>query len=173
MREQADKEAEARRILERDFGKIAETEQPTPLGAQAPAVVLQETPAELEEEREGEYDEATLPREARGTTPINLDLARLHMTMPERCEVISPVPVITLPPLQEQVVAEEVPMAAPLIQEQVAPEKTAPGTATSEEVEMVKEEVHGEKSVPDVAMFMFGVSEQNLMPEDRARLEEQ
>ncbi len=58
------------------------------------------------------------------------------MTTPECREATSPVPVITLPPLQEQVVPEEISMAALLTQEQVAPEEIAPA-----EAEMVEEEV--------------------------------
>ncbi len=68
-------EAEAWRELDRDFGELPEPEQPTPSGAQAPVAVLQETPAEVEKERMGEDDETTLPREARGTTLVNLDFA--------------------------------------------------------------------------------------------------
>ncbi len=81
-----------------------------------------------------EEDETTLPREAWGTTPINLDLAKLHVTTPDHHEMTSPVPVITLPPVQEQVVAEEAPMAAPLEEEQVAPEETGPEPVVPEEV---------------------------------------
>ncbi len=102
-----------------------------------------------------------LPREARGTMPINLDLARLHVTMPDHREVISLVPVITLPPVQEQVVPEQVEMAAPLIQEQVVPEEVMP-----EEAEMAEEEVLGEEPVIDEAQLMFGKSEKNLSAGD-------
>ncbi len=85
----------------------------------------------------------TLPREAQGTTLINLDLAKLHVTTPDHREVTSLVPVITLLPVQEQAVPEEVPMAAPLVQEQVAPEQVAqeqvaPEQVAPEEVEMVE-----------------------------------
>ncbi len=128
--EKGRKEAQAQKKLDEQLGKLPEPGQPTLSGAQASEVVLQETIVGMEEGREGEADEATLPREARGTTLINLDLSRLHMTTPERPEVTSLVPVITLPPLQEQIVAEEIPMVALPIQEQVAPE----------EAEMVEEE---------------------------------
>ncbi len=119
-----------------------------------------------------EDDEATLPREARVTTPLNLDLARLHVSTPDHRQVTSPVPVITLLPVQEQVASEEAPTAAPLIQEQVAPEEAAPEPAASEEVEMAEEEVLEEESIPDEATFMFGVSKKNLTAEDQAKLEE-
>ncbi len=161
--EQAAKEAEVWKKLDQIFGELPESGQPTPPCAQAPAVVLQETPAGLEEEREGEDDEVTLPREARGTTLINLDLAKQHVTTPDHHEGTSPVLVITLPPVQEQVVAEEVPMAAPLVHEQVAPE----------EVEMVEEGVPEKDTIPDEAMFLYGVSEETLTAGDRARLEKQ
>ncbi len=100
--------------------------------------------------------------------PINLDLARLHVTTPECREVISPVPMIMLPPLQEQVVAEEVPTAAPLVQEQAAPEEIAP-----EEAEMVKEEVLEEQPAIDEALLLFGQREENLSVTNRVRLKEQ
>ncbi len=55
-------ETEVWEKLDQQFGKLPEPEQPTPSGAQAPAVLLQETPAEMEEERMGENGEAMLPR---------------------------------------------------------------------------------------------------------------
>ncbi len=98
----------------------------------------------------------------------------------------SPVPVIALPPVQEQVVLEQEEMAAPLEQEQVAPEQVeqvapeeaAPEQVVSEEVEMVEEEVLGEESAErgdslDDAQFIFGTSEKNLTEDQRARLEQQ
>ncbi len=71
-----------------------------------------------------------MPREAWGTTPLNLDLSRLHVTTPDHHEMTSPMLLITLPLLPEKVVAERAPMA-----EQVALEEVAP-----EEVEMGEEE---------------------------------
>ncbi len=162
------KEAEVQEKLDGQFGKLSETGQLTPPGAQAPAVVLQEPLARMEEAQEGEDDEMTLHREARGTTPINLDLSRLHMTMPECHVVTSPVPVIMLPPLPEQVVVEETPMAAPLAQEQVVPEEIAP-----KEAEMGEEEVLEERPVIDNAELLLGHHEEELSAEDRAKLEDQ
>ncbi len=172
--EQAEiEETELREELDRQFGALPEAGQLTPQGAHAPEVVLQETMAGVEEEREGEDDEATLQREARGTMLINLDLAKLHVTMPECRQLTSPVPVITLPPLQEQVVAEGVPMAAPLVQEQAAPEEIAPEEIAPEEAEMAGEEEPKERPVPDEAEFLYGPREADLSVTDRARLEEQ
>ncbi len=122
-------EVEVQKELDEQFGELPGPEQPTPSGAQALEVVLQEMMAGVEEGQEGEADEATLPRDARGTTLINLDLSKLHMTTPEHREAASLVPVITLLPLQELTVVEEIPMAALPIEEQVAPE----------DAEMVKE----------------------------------
>ncbi len=102
-------EIQAREDLEQQFGKLPEPEQPAPPGVQAPAVVLQETP--MEEEQMGGDSEAALPRDARGTTPT-MDFARLQVLMQDRWEVTSPTPVITLPPVPEQVVPDEVEMAA-------------------------------------------------------------
>ncbi len=170
-------EAEVWKKLEWDFGKLPESEQPTPPGAQAPAFVLQETLTEMDEGRMGEDGEAVLPREARGTMLVNLDFARLHVTTPEHRQVTSLVPVITLPPVQEQVVPEQVEMAAPLVQEQVAPKEVVPEQAAPEEVEMAEEEVLEEESAGkgdllDDAQFIFGMREKNLMEDQRAQLEE-
>ncbi len=41
-----------------------------------------------------------------------MDFARLHVTMLDRQEVTSPMPVVVLPPVQEQVAPEEVDMTA-------------------------------------------------------------
>ncbi len=59
-------------------------------------------------------------------------------------------------------------MAAPLVQEQAAPEEIAP-----EEAEMVEEEVLEERPVIDEAELLFGHREENLSAEDRVRLEDQ
>ncbi len=65
----------------------------------------------MEEEQTGGDSEAALPRDARDTTPV-MDFARLMASMLEHREVTSLMPLITLPPVQEQVAPEEVEMVA-------------------------------------------------------------
>ncbi len=72
---------------------------------------------------------------------------------------------------------EQVEMAAPLVQEQVALEEVTPEQAAPEEVEMAEEEVLREESAGkgdslDDAQFIFGTSEKNLTEDQRAQLEE-
>ncbi len=174
--EEKAKEAEVRQHLEKAFGKLPESGQLTPSGAQAPDVSLQEVPAGLEEERPEE--DVTQPREARGTTPINLELDKLHVSMPWCAEVVTPIPVVTLPPVIEQVASEEVEMAAAPAQEQVAPEvETAAPPVTEQvvpdDIEMTEEEVLQERGLPTDAMILFGKEEKDLSEEERAKLEEQ
>ncbi len=102
------------------------------------------------EEVAGDNDEAVMPRQARGTTPINLDLAQMHVTTPERpTKPTSPVPVVILAIVAEQAAQEEAQMTAPPEREQVAPERDEMGEA---EAEVVVVEPHPF----DVAQLLFG-----------------
>ncbi len=75
-----------------------ETSEPTPQGAQASEAILQEPMEEVA----GDDNEAVMPRQARGTTPINLNLAQMHVTTPERpTKLTSPVPIVILAPVAE------------------------------------------------------------------------
>ncbi len=152
-------ERQLREELNQTFGVLPEHEtgEPTPQGAQAPEAVLQEPM----EEAPGDDDEAVLPRQARGSTPINVDLAKMHVTTPERpTKLTSPVPVVTLAPVLEQAAQEEVPTAALPEKEQVAPERAEMGEAEAEAVV-------AEPPPLDVAELLYGHREEDLTEEQQ------
>ncbi len=158
-------EQKIREELDRTFGVLPdhETGEPTPQGAQAPEAVLQEPM----EEAPGDDDEAVLPRQAGGSTPINLDLAKMHMTTPERpTKPTSPVPVVILAPVAEQAAQEEALMTAQPEQEQVAPERDETGEAEAEAVVV-------EPPPLDAAEHLFGQREEDLTEEQRQAYERQ
>ncbi len=143
-------EIAAQEDLEWDFGKLPKSEQPAPPGAQAPAVVLQETAPTEEEQMEGD-SEAAQPREAWGTMPI-LDFARLRVSMLDHREVTTPPALLeALPPVPEQVAPVNVVMAA----DEVAME------------EPEEEDVLGE------VQALFGKKEKDLTEDEQAELVEQ
>ncbi len=94
--------------------------------------------------------------------PVNLDFARLRVTTPDCREVTSPMPLITLPPVPEQ----------------VAPIEDAPVAVASEEVKMaaveevVTEEPEEREDAFSDAQMLFGKDEKDLTESQRADLEE-
>ncbi len=80
----------------------------------------------------------------------------MHVTTPERpAKPASPVPVITLAPVAEQVAQEEVSMAAPPEQEQVAPERDETGEAG----------VEAELPPLEETQILYGCQEKDLTEE--------
>ncbi len=123
-----------------------QAEQPAPSCVQAPVVLLQGVPAGLEEEQLEE--EAALPREVRLSMPVDLPLVRLRVSMPEQEGVVTPAPVILLPPVIEQAALEEAEMTAQPT-EPVAPAEAALPVeqVASHEEEMTEAEVLQELEV--------------------------